>query len=55
MPLLNLPDRLSADFALLTTLVSAGEKGMAFFKQFTKLAHQNVLTGTEAEGPPGQE
>ena len=33
----------------LTTLVSAGEKGMAFFKQFTKLAHQNVLTGTEAE------
>ena len=34
---------------LLTTLVSAGEKGMAFFKQFTKLAHQNVLTGTEAE------
>ena len=49
MPLLNLPDRLSADFALLTTLVAAGEKGMAFFKQFTKLAHQNVLTGTEAE------
>ena len=49
MPLLNLPDRLSDDFALLTTLVAAGEKGMAFFKQFTKLAHQNVLTGTEVE------
>lgn len=49
MPLVNLPDRLAADFALLTTLAAAGEKGMAFFKQFTKLAHQSVLTGTDAE------
>ena len=49
MPLVNLPDRLAADFALLTTLATGGEKGMAIFKQFTKLAHQSVLTGTDAE------
>lgn len=49
MPLVNLPDRLSEDFTLLVALASEGEKGMVFFKQFTKLAHQSVLTGTDAE------
>jgi hypothetical protein len=49
MPLVNLPERLAEDFSLLTTLAAGGEKGQAFFKQFTKLAHQSVLTGTDAE------
>ena len=45
MPLVNLPDRLQGDFELLRRL----EAQPAFFKQFTKLAHSSVLTGTEAD------